>query len=248
MRIKVQDGFEFGTTLQDIVVPEGLRTKLNSGVDYIDSALGGEGFTPSAVTLFTGEAGAGKTTMTLTLADQLARAGNTVVFNTGEESLLQVKMTADRLGLLGAFKVGNEIHVPTLLKKCDALRNSPKCKGKPFFLFVDSLQCMDDGHYPDGQTNSKSAERALAQFTDWAKANYTNPVIIGQVTKSGNFQGSNTLKHMVDTMIHLSVERKDPDLAGCRILETTKNRFGSSGMKQIMAITDGGFKMIGQTM
>ena len=127
MRIKVQDGFEFGTTLQDIVVPEGLRTKLASGVDYIDSALGGEGFTPSAVTLFTGEAGAGKTTMTLTLADALARAGNTVVFNTGEESLLQVKMTADRLRLLGAFKVGGEIHVPTLLKKCDALRNSPKC-------------------------------------------------------------------------------------------------------------------------
>jgi len=90
MRIKVQDGFEWGTSLQDIVVPEGLRNKLASGVDYIDSALGGEGFTPSAVTLFTGEAGAGKTTMTLTLADQLARAGNTVVFNTGEESLLQV--------------------------------------------------------------------------------------------------------------------------------------------------------------
>ena len=49
-------------------------------------------------------------------------------------------------------------------------------------------------------------------------------------------------------MIHLYVERKDPDLAGARILETTKNRFGSSGCKQIMAITDSGFKMIGQTM
>ena len=44
MRIKVQDGFEFGTTLQDIVVPEGLRSKLSSGVDYIDSALGGDDY------------------------------------------------------------------------------------------------------------------------------------------------------------------------------------------------------------
>jgi DNA repair protein RadA/Sms len=171
-----------------------------------------------------------------------------VVFNTGEESLLQVKMTADRLRLLGAFKVGGEIHVPTLLKKCDALRNSPKCKGKPFFLFIDSLQCMDDGHYPDGQTNSKSVERSLAMFTDWAKANYTNPVVIGQVTKGGVAAGSNTLRHMIDTHIHLTVERKDPDLAGCRILETTKHRFGCSGMKQIMAMTENGFKMIGQTM
>ena len=64
MRIKVQDGFEWGTSLQDIVVPEGLRHKISSGVDHMDSALGGEGFTPSAVTLFTGEAGAGKTTIT----------------------------------------------------------------------------------------------------------------------------------------------------------------------------------------
>jgi hypothetical protein len=107
---------------------------------------------------------------------------------------------------------------------------------------------MDDGHYPDGQINSKSSERALTQITDWAKANMTNPVVIGQVTKSGNFAGSNTLKHLVDTMIHLYVERKDPDLAGARILETSKHRFGYSGCKQIMAITDNGFKMIGQTM
>ena len=246
MRIKVTDGFEWGTTLQDITVPESLRTKISSGLDFFDAAVGGEGFTPSAVTLFTGEAGAGKTTMTMMLADSLSRGGNTVVFNTAEESLLQVKMTADRLRLIGNFKVGSEVHVPTLLSKCDALR--AKNPGKPFFLIVDSLQCMDDGHYPDGQINSKSTERALTQFTDWAKSNLTNPIIIGQVTKGGNFQGSNTLKHMVDAMIHLSVERKDPDLAGARILETTKNRFGSSGVKQIMAITDGGFKMIGQTM
>jgi DNA repair protein RadA/Sms len=246
IRIKIQDGFEWGTTLQDIEVPDALRQKISSGLDFFDAATGGEGFTPSAVTLFTGEAGAGKTTMTMMLADALSRNGNTVVFNTAEESLLQVKMTADRLRLLGNFKVGSETHVPTLLKKCDALR--AKNPGKPFFLIVDSLQCMDDGHYPDGQINSKSSERVLTQITDWAKANLTNPVVIGQVTKGGQFQGSNTLKHMVDSMIHLYVERKDPDLAGARILETTKNRFGSSGCKQIMAITDSGFKMIGQTM
>ena len=104
---------------------------------------------------------------------------------------------------------------------------------------------MDDGHYPDGQTNSKSTERSLALFTDWAKANYTNPVVIGQVTKGGNFMGSNTLKHMVDTMIHLSIERKDEELAGCRVLETTKNRFGYSGTKTYLALTDAGFKMVG---
>jgi len=248
MRIKMNDTFEFGTTLNEVEVPAAMKKKIPSGLEYWDSALGGQGFTPGAVTLFTGGAGAGKTTTMLLLADALSRNGAAVVFNSGEESLFQLRMTSQRLGLLCHFVASNEIHVPTLLDNCTKMRNSAKYKGKPFFLILDSLQCMDDGHYPDGQTNSKSAERSLALFTDWAKANYTNPVVIGQVTKGGNFMGSNTLKHMVDTMIHLSVERKDPDLAGCRILETTKNRFGSSGMKQIMAITDGGFKMIGQTM
>ena len=82
-------------------------------------------------------------------------------------------------------------------------------------------------------------------MTDWAKTNFTNPVVISQVTKSGQFMGSNTLKHMVDTMIHLSIERKDPDFAGCRILETSKNRFGSSGSKAYLGMTESGFKMVG---
>ena len=153
--------------------------------------------------------------------------------------------TSQRLGLAGRFRVGGETHDPTLLKNCDKLRAANP--GVPFFLFVDSLQCMDDGHYPDGSINSKSAERSLALMTDWAKAkaNFTNPVVIGQVTKGGQFQGSNTLKHMVDTMIHLSIERKDEDFAGCRILETVKNRFGSSGSKAYLGLTEGGFKMVG---
>jgi len=243
MRIKVQDGFEWGTELSKIEVPEGLKMKVATGLDYFDQALGGQGFTPSCVTLFTGEAGAGKTTITLSLADSLAKKDNIVVFNTAEESLLQVKMTSGRLGLAGRFRVGGETHVPTLLKNCDKLRAANP--GKPFFLFVDSLQCMDDGHYPDGSTNSKSAERALGLMTDWAKTNFTNPVVIGQVTKGGQFMGSNTLKHMCDTMLHLSIERKDEDFAGCRILETVKNRFGSSGSKAYLGLTEAGFKMVG---
>ena len=242
MRIKVQDGFEWGTELSKIEVPDGLKLKITSGLDYMDTALGGSGFTPSAVTLFTGEAGAGKTTITMAMADQLAKQGHVVVFNTAEESLLQVKMTAQRLGLACRFRVGGETHVPTLLKNCDKLKAANP--GKAFFLFVDSLQCMDDGHYADGQTNSKSAERALAQITDWAKANFTNPVVIGQVTKGGNFMGSNTLKHMVDTHAHLSIETKDPDLAGLRILEVEKNRYGGAGSRQFLAMTESGFTLI----
>jgi len=242
MRIKLKDNFQFGTQLNSVEVPAALRKKVSSGVDFFDTALGGQGFTPGAVTLFTGEAGSGKTTAMLTLADGLSRRGATVVYNSGEESLYQLKMTAERLLLQGRFVAGNEIHVPTLLANCEKLRKASP--DKPFFLVVDSLQCMDDGHYADGSINSKSAERSLQLITEWAKEHYTNPIAIGQVTKGGKFAGANTLRHMVDTYVHMSIERKDPDLAGCRIMETEKNRYGGAGARIFLGMTEAGFKTI----
>jgi predicted ATP-dependent serine protease len=103
---------------------------------------------------------------------------------------------------------------------------------------------MDDGHYPDGATNSKTPERVLQLVTEYAKEHYINPVVIGQVTKGGKFAGTNTLKHMVDCHAHLSIETKDPDLAGLRILEMEKNRYGGAGSRQFLAMTASGFTLI----
>jgi DNA repair protein RadA/Sms len=177
--------------------------------------------------------------MMLAMANALSKKGAIVVFNTAEESLYQVKMVVERLKLRKGFAVGQETHVPTLLEKCDKLRKAnPK---KPFFLIVDSLQCMDDGKYSDGHTNSKSAERALGMITDYCKEHYVNAVVIGQVNKGGQMAGTNKLKHMVDAMMHLGVERKDADLEGCRVLQTTKNRFGGCGHTFFLALDGKGF-------
>ncbi len=243
MKLNVaRNGITFGQNILDIEVPDQLRNKFKSGLDYIDSALGGQGFTPSAVTFFTGEPGSGKTTMMLTLADAITRAGGVCVFNTAEESLFQVKLVVERLKFRNGFAVAQETHVPTLLQQCDALR--AQNPGKPFLLIVDSLQCMDDGKYNDGHINSKSAERALGMITDYCKENYCNAMVIGQVSKSGQASGSNKLKHMVDAMMHLSVERKDKDLEGCRVLQTTKNRFGGCGHTFFLALDGKGFKEV----
>jgi len=243
MQLNVKtDTVTFGTNVLDIKVPDALRNKVKSGLEFVDGALGGEGFTPSQVILFTGTPGAGKTTMLLTLADRLTRGGNVVVFNTAEESLFQVKLIAERLGLKSGFAVGQETHVPSLIKKCDTLRAAHP--GKPFFLLVDSLQCMDDGHYDDGQINSRSAERSLGLVTDWCKANFTNALVIGQVNKAGKMAGTQKLKHMVDAMMELSVEEKDEDLRGCRVLQTVKNRFGGCGHTFYLSLEGKGFKEV----
>lgn len=239
MKLKVQQDIEFGANILDLEVPDALRNKVRTGLDWFDCAMGGQGFTPSAVSLFTGEPGSGKTTMMLTLANALTRKGALVVFNTAEESLYQVKLVVERLKLGRGFCVGQETHTPTLLEKCDALR--AKNPNKPFFLIVDSLQCMDDGKYSGGYINSKSAERSLAMITDYCKEHYCNSVVIGQVNKSGASSGSNKLRHMVDSMLHLGVERKDKDLEGCRVLQTTKNRFGGAGISIYFLLDDRGF-------
>lgn len=224
--IKIED-VAFGSSIQEITVPDELKKRIPCGLDYFQAILGGEGFTPSAVTLFTGMPGAGKTTMMLSLANALQRRGAEVVFNTAEESLYQIKLTCDRLMLKQPFKVGGETRVPVLLEGCDKLRES--APERPFFLIVDSLQCLDDGKFHTGRITTATAERALALLTSYAKEHAVNVIVIGQVTKDGKMSGSNKLKHMVDAHVHLSIETKDEDLKGCRILETQKNRFGGAG-------------------
>tara|TARA_Y100000593_G_scaffold89494_1_gene173848 strand:+ start:1394 stop:2143 length:750 start_codon:yes stop_codon:yes gene_type:complete len=231
-----------GTNILDIEVPEQLRKRIKSNLGYFDDALGGQGFTPSAVTLFTGTPGAGKTTMMLELANSLTGNGSNVLFNTAEESLYQLKMTVERLRLKNGFVAGQESMVPKLLENCDKLREkNPK---KPFFLIVDSLQTLNDGKYGENQTNSKTAERSLHLITDYCKQHFCNAIVIGQVTKSGQMAGANVLKHMVDSMMSLDVERKDEDLMGCRVLTTEKNRFGGAGHIFFLALRAAGFSEV----
>ena len=245
MKLNVKtDDVKFGTNILDVEVPEQLRKKVKCGLGYIDSALGGDGFTPSAVTFFTGTPGSGKTTMMLKMADSLTRRGAVVVFNTAEESLFQIKLVAERLRLTHGFHSGQETSVPALLEFCDELRSKKENRNKPFFLIVDSLQTLDDGKYANGGGGRAKDRRCLGMITDWCKEHYANAVVIGQVNKSGEMAGSNVLKHMVDAMMTLSVEERDPDLRGCRVLQMVKNRFGGAGGTFFLELRDRGFREV----
>jgi len=243
MRISFSDTFSVGTSINDVRVPVELLKRHLSGIEWIDEGLGGEGFTPSMVTMFTGEPGAGKTTALLTMASGLTENGSVVLFNTAEESLFQVKRTVDRLGIDPNFLVGGETHVDKLIEAADAIRNRPENKGKPFFLMVDSLQCLDDGKFDTGRITCWTAERSLEKLTTWAKENFTMVVTIGQVTKGGTFAGSNKMKHMIDCHIHLGWEKKDKTLIGHRKFEVTKNRFGGTGRTSWLSLGRHGFEV-----
>jgi len=240
MRLQsVNTGIKMGTNILDIEIPAYLEEKVQCGLDYADEIVGGQGYTPSAVTLFTGSPGAGKTTMLLTMADGFTKNGCQVLFNTAEESLYQTAMVSKRLRLRHGFNAGNAHTVKEIMEQArKMITENPEQR---MVLIVDSLQCIEDRN---GLTSTKGQINVLQEFTDFCKAHQAIGIIINQVGKSGKFTGSNKLKHMVDSHIHLSIEEKDEDFKGCRILECRKNRFGGASAAMILKLDRAGFRTI----
>ena len=227
-------GLKRGTNINDIKVPEQLRNRKKIGIEWFDNAIGGEGFVPSSVMMLTGTPGAGKTTMLLQLANSITKAGHVCLYNTGEESLHQVKMVVERLGLREGFVVGQDTMVADLLEHANLLRKQNP--GKQVFILQDSLQTLNDGKWGDA-TNSMSPLRCTEMLTDWAKETYGVVIFIGQVNKDGDFQGKNGILHAIDIRGHIYIDKaKKSETYGERIFEVTKNRFGCSGISYILGI------------
>ncbi len=228
-------GLKRGMTISEIEVPNALRDRKKVGISWFDDAVGGEGFVPSSVMMLTGTPGAGKTTMLLQMADAITASGHVCLYNTGEESLYQVKMVAERLGLCHGFVVGQDNLVEDVLGHADMIRKMHK--GKQVFILQDSLQTLDDGKYGGGHTNSMTTVRSTEMLTDWAKSNYGIVCFIGQVTKNNDFAGKNTILHAVDLRGHIYIdEEKRSETFGERIFEVTKNRFGAAGKGYILGL------------
>ncbi len=240
-----------GTNILDINVPDALRVKKATGISWFDDAIGGEGFTPSTAMMLTGGPGCGKTTLVLQLADAITKSGHIALMNTGEESLYQVKLVAERLKLKHGFHCGQDTLMPNILEHANELRAANP--DKQIFLLQDSLQTADDGFYRDGTVNSKTPTRCCELLTDYAKSKGPgkNPfavvIFIGQVNKDGNFAGKNTIKHMVDVHGHLFFdEDKKSETYGERLFEVQKNRFGCNGKTYVIGMDRNGLHEKGQ--
>lgn len=252
-----------GTQINQISVPERMKEKIPSGIGFIDDSLGGQGFTPGMCALLTGTPGAGKSTLLLQTAHAISRRDDCVVlFNTTEESLFQVKMTYDRLFGSedhGSFYVGEDRIVddlnPALHPKVKKEIEEGKHKAilqharhimkmhpnKQFFLFVDSLQAIDDGKYHDGSVNGATPVRSIELLTNFVKETYAICVCIGQVNKGGEFSGKQAIKHIIDAHMHLKIDTHiKSETQGMRIFEVQKNRFGSACPAYILNMESNG--------
>jgi DNA repair protein RadA/Sms len=237
-----------GTNILELIVPALLETTLDTGMDFLNDSFGGTGMTPSSAMLLTGTPGAGKTTMLLQLADKLTERGHIVLFNTVEESLLQVRKVTKRLQLKHGFICGQDRMIGDAIKHCKKLKKlNPR---KQVFFLCDSLQVMDDGKYKSGHTNANSALRVINEFTAFCKSEtdgYPIGIMIGQVNKDGEFAGKQTVKHEVDIHGHIYIDMmKSSETYGERIFSMQKNRFGCNGRQYILGLSEKGIVEKGQ--
>lgn len=240
MKLNVKsDSFKQHTNVLDINIPAHLRVRIKSGIGFMDSVF--DGFVPSTACMFTGDPGVGKSTLVRLLGDSLTGQGCSVLMNSGEESPEQIALSCERLRLKHGFTVGQETDVKKLLEYADAVKaHAPT---KQLVILQDSLPTLDDGYYADGGKTQGTVIRCCEQLVDYAKKTHAIVLFINQVTKSGQFMGSNKVKHAVDAHLTFEFDRdKKSDFFGERFFSINKNRWGTSGGNSYVCMDAHGMK------
>ena len=185
-------------------------------MDEFNRALGG-GIVPGSVILIGGDPGIGKSTLLLQISGLLAASGKTTLYVSGEESVQQVKMRADRLGIADdKLFILSETNLGHILSQIDPLQ--------PQLVIVDSIQSVYLEDLESSAGSIGQVRECAATLLRLAKSRHIPMFIVGHVTKEGAIAGPRVLEHMVDTVLYLEGER----FHAYRLLRSVKNRFGST--------------------
>ncbi len=198
------------------------------GFTEVNRVLGG-GLVPGSLVLVGGEPGIGKSTLLLQISAMMADNSETVAYISGEESVSQVKLRSERLGIGGkGILFLSEPDLTAVLECLEGL--------SPGLAIIDSIQTM----YLDdvaGMPGSISQVRECTwRLERWAKENNVPLLIAGHVTKEGAIAGPGTLEHIVDVVLYFEGER----FSSYRVLRSEKNRFGSTNEVGIFEMGDRG--------
>lgn len=202
------------SSLSEVSIQEELR--MGTHMAELDRVLGG-GIVPGSLTLVGGDPGIGKSTLLLQVCRHMAADGRKVLYISGEESLRQIKIRANRLG---EFSENLLLLCETSLEIVEETIRSIK----PDITIIDSIQTMyheEISSAPGSVSQVRESTNVLLQL---AKGLNVSVFIVGHVTKEGTVAGPRVLEHMVDTVLYFEGDRH----ASYRILRGVKNRFGST--------------------
>lgn len=200
--------------LEEISIEE--KERDSTGYPELDRVLGG-GIVAGSLVLVGGDPGIGKSTLLLQVCRNLALAGRSVLYISGEESLKQIKLRANRIGpISGELKFLCETSLDNIQETI--------LEEKPDVVIIDSIQTMyreEVASAPGSVSQVRESTNLLMQI---AKGEGVTVFIVGHVTKEGVVAGPRVLEHMVDTVLYFEGDRH----ASYRILRGVKNRFGST--------------------
>lgn len=202
------------SVLSDITIKE--ENKLLTGIEELDRVLGG-GIVQGSMILVGGDPGIGKSTLLLQVCRMITGKEHRVLYISGEESLVQIKMRADRIGgFTREMLLLCETNLDTIT---DAIREQ-----KPEVVIIDSIQTMYNESVSSAPGSVSQVRESTSVLMQLAKGLGVSIFIVGHVTKEGTVAGPRVLEHMVDTVLYFEGDRH----ASYRILRGVKNRFGST--------------------
>ncbi|MDE6627231.1 MAG: DNA repair protein RadA [Lachnospiraceae bacterium] len=214
------------TSILDVAATE--DTRIGTGMKELDRVLGG-GIVKGSLTLVGGDPGIGKSTILLQVCRNLSENSYKVLYASGEESLQQIKLRADRLG---GFTKDLLLLSETNL---DAIEGGIT-KVNPDVVVIDSIQTMYIEDIGSGAGSVSQVREVTGRLMRIAKQLGVAVFIVGHVTKEGNVAGPRTLEHMVDTVLYFEGEKN----ALFRVLRGVKNRFGSTNEIGVFEMKDSG--------
>ena len=205
--------------------------RIATAIPELDRVLGG-GIVPGSVVLVGGDPGIGKSTLMMQMAASLTQ--QTVLYITGEESLSQVRLRADRLMPKPHDRV-------LLLAETDVdVVGQILEHAAADLIIVDSIQAMHHPQLESAPGTVSQVREVTSQFMRYAKAKGVSVFLVGHVTKEGIIAGPRVVEHMVDAVLQFEGERH----YAYRILRATKNRFGSTNEIGIFEMHDGGLREV----
>lgn len=191
--------------------------RLQSGIAEFDRVMGG-GIVAGSVTLIGGDPGIGKSTLSLQASCALSEQGHKILYISGEESVKQTKMRADRLTAkdISSLYIVNQVDLNVMIEYIK--------KMKPSVVVLDSIQVVYQPEMNSSPGSVAQVRECSSLLTHLVKSLGIALFIIGHVTKEGMLAGPRVLEHIVDTVLYFEGER----YSTYRILRATKNRFGST--------------------
>ncbi|MEA3421691.1 MAG: DNA repair protein RadA [Acidobacteriota bacterium] len=213
-------------------IKETKKKRIETGIEELNRVLGG-GIVPGSLVLIGGAPGIGKSTLLLQVSRDFAAKGEKVLYVSGEESLEQIKLRGDRLGVKGGeMYLLAETNVERIISHAEKLN--------PRVFVLDSVQAVFSSKLSSTPGTISQVREVTNQVFRFAKKNEIPSFLIGHITKEGSLAGPKSLEHIVDVVLYFEGEKEH----SYRVLRAIKNRFGSVSELAIFEMGSRGLKAV----